>query len=89
MPGSQLEARYTKQWQEIGFQGKDPATDFRGMGVLGLYCLQYPHDPCVCVCACAYARVRVCVCVRVRVRVCVIECGYQFHNTNVGERKTQ
>jgi hypothetical protein len=41
MPDSQLEARYTKQWQEIGFQGKDPATDFRGMGVLGLYCLHY------------------------------------------------
>ena len=42
MPGTQLEARHTKQWQDIGFQGKDPATDFRGMGVLGLYCLQYP-----------------------------------------------
>jgi hypothetical protein len=41
MPGSQLEARHTKQWQDIGFQGKDPATDFRGMGVLGLYCLHY------------------------------------------------
>lgn len=23
-------------WTEIGFQGKDPSTDFRGMGVLGL-----------------------------------------------------
>ena len=43
MPGTELESRHTKQWQEIGFQGKDPATDFRGMGILGLYCLQYPH----------------------------------------------
>ena len=42
MPDTALEARHTKQWQEIGFQGKNPATDFRGMGVLGLYCLQYP-----------------------------------------------
>lgn len=25
-----------KKWQEIGFQGNDPATDFRGMGLLGL-----------------------------------------------------
>lgn len=25
-----------KQWQELGFQGPDPATDFRGMGMLGL-----------------------------------------------------
>lgn len=26
----------SKQWQEIGFQGENPATDFRGMGILGL-----------------------------------------------------
>lgn len=25
-----------KRWQDIGFQGADPATDFRGMGLLGL-----------------------------------------------------
>lgn len=25
-----------KQWDEIGFQGTDPSTDFRGMGLLGL-----------------------------------------------------
>lgn len=31
-----LAARKTKQWTEIGFQGDDPATDFRGMGMLGL-----------------------------------------------------
>uniref|UniRef100_A0A915E8V2 ELMO domain-containing protein n=1 Tax=Ditylenchus dipsaci TaxID=166011 RepID=A0A915E8V2_9BILA len=32
----ELKARKTNQWQDIGFQGDDPATDFRGMGVLGL-----------------------------------------------------
>jgi len=31
----------SKQWEDIGFQGADPATDFRGMGVLGLRCLTY------------------------------------------------
>lgn len=25
-----------KKWQELGFQGPDPSTDFRGMGMLGL-----------------------------------------------------
>ncbi len=34
-------------WGEIGFQGKDPATDFRGMGLLGLrqlacFCEKHP-----------------------------------------------
>ena len=24
------------QWVDIGFQGKDPSTDFRGAGMLGL-----------------------------------------------------
>lgn len=41
MPFEQLEARITKQWQEIGFQGDDPKTDFRGMGILGLENLVY------------------------------------------------
>ncbi|XP_068240527.1 ELMO domain-containing protein 2 isoform X1 [Palaemon carinicauda] len=36
MPGVALEGRITKQWQDIGFQGDDPKTDFRGMGILGL-----------------------------------------------------
>ncbi|KAF9581716.1 hypothetical protein BGW38_001165 [Lunasporangiospora selenospora] len=40
-PDEKLESRYTKQWIEIGFQGKDPATDFRGMGMLGLDDLVY------------------------------------------------
>ena len=26
----------TKKWIDIGFQGADPATDFRGSGILGL-----------------------------------------------------
>ena len=42
MPGLPLEGRISKQWSEIGFQGNDPATDFRGMGILGLKCLLYP-----------------------------------------------
>lgn len=40
-PGVPLETRRTKQWQSIGFQGDDPKTDFRGMGVLGLQNLLY------------------------------------------------
>lgn len=31
MPDQLLNARRTKQWQDIGFQGDDPMTDFRGM----------------------------------------------------------
>ena len=42
MPGTALEARLSKQWQDVGFQGNNPATDFRGMGLLGLRCLVYP-----------------------------------------------
>ncbi|CAD6991581.1 unnamed protein product [Ceratitis capitata] len=41
MPEEPLEGRITKQWQEIGFQGDDPKTDFRGMGLLGLENLLY------------------------------------------------
>ena len=36
MPNTPLKERITKQWGDIGFQGKDPQTDFRGMGMLGL-----------------------------------------------------
>uniref|UniRef100_A0A8D0EGT3 ELMO domain containing 1 n=1 Tax=Strix occidentalis caurina TaxID=311401 RepID=A0A8D0EGT3_STROC len=47
-PNSPLKARISKQWCEIGFQGDDPKTDFRGMGLLGLYNLvnawQYLDD---------------------------------------------
>lgn len=31
-----LKNRVSDQWQDIGFQGDDPKTDFRGMGILGL-----------------------------------------------------
>ena len=30
-----------EQWVALGFQGRDPATDFRGMGLLGLIQLLY------------------------------------------------
>lgn len=36
LPTVKLESRITKQWGDIGFQGDDPKTDFRGMGLLGL-----------------------------------------------------
>ncbi|ORZ18922.1 ELMO/CED-12 family-domain-containing protein [Absidia repens] len=41
MPGTELEARLTRQWGDIGFQGNDPASDFRGMGMQGLDDLVY------------------------------------------------
>ena len=31
----------SNRWKELGFQGDDPATDFRGMGILGLQNLIY------------------------------------------------
>ncbi|XP_023328484.1 ELMO domain-containing protein 2 [Eurytemora carolleeae] len=40
-PNTDLDKRVTKQWQVIGFQGDDPKTDFRGMGMLGLQNLIY------------------------------------------------
>ncbi|KAF2885522.1 hypothetical protein ILUMI_20672 [Ignelater luminosus] len=41
MPFEPLESRVSRQWQDIGFQGDDPKTDFRGMGLLGLENLLY------------------------------------------------
>ncbi|KAI9352649.1 ELMO/CED-12 family-domain-containing protein [Obelidium mucronatum] len=41
MPNEKLLHRVGKQWEKIGFQGTDPATDFRGMGCLGLDDLFY------------------------------------------------
>lgn len=41
MPNEPLESRMTTQWQRIGFQGKDPSTDFRAMGLLALDNLHY------------------------------------------------
>ncbi|XP_072119221.1 ELMO domain-containing protein 1 isoform X2 [Mobula birostris] len=45
-PDVTLDGRISKQWCEIGFQGDDPKTDFRGMGMLGLYNLVFfaEHD---------------------------------------------
>lgn len=40
-PDTPLTARISKQWEDIGFQGADPARDFRGMGVLGLEAIGY------------------------------------------------
>lgn len=40
-PDQKLEARVCKQWKLLGFQGNDPATDFRGMGTLALKHLLY------------------------------------------------
>lgn len=40
-PDTPLLKRKTKQWQTIGFQGEDPKTDFRGMGMLGLHNLRF------------------------------------------------
>ncbi|KYQ93582.1 hypothetical protein DLAC_11607 [Tieghemostelium lacteum] len=40
-PGIRRKARLTSEWGDIGFQGKDPSTDFRGMGILGLENLHY------------------------------------------------
>lgn len=41
MPQEELVNRFSTQWQKIGFQGKDPSTDFRAMGLLALDNLFY------------------------------------------------
>ena len=40
-PDQELKSRVSEQWKQMGFQGTDPATDFRGMGLLGLFNLIY------------------------------------------------
>ncbi|GMT32315.1 hypothetical protein PFISCL1PPCAC_23612, partial [Pristionchus fissidentatus] len=40
-PADPIEGMKSKRWGEIGFQGSDPSTDFRGMGVLSLHQLIY------------------------------------------------
>jgi len=40
-PNVKLESRVSDQWKELGFQSADPATDFRGMGLIGLKHLLY------------------------------------------------
>ncbi|CAG0885083.1 unnamed protein product [Darwinula stevensoni] len=46
VPTESLPGRHGKHWSYIGFQGEDPASDFRGMGLLGLYNLQYLSHEC-------------------------------------------
>jgi len=41
MPGKKLDSLVSNQWKLIGFQGANPATDFRSMGLLGLLNLIY------------------------------------------------
>lgn len=41
LPDHPFEGRKSKLWGEIGFQGMDPTTDFRGMGAHALSCLVY------------------------------------------------
>jgi len=40
-PSIKLENRVSEQWKSMGFQGTDPTTDFRGMGIFGLDNLVY------------------------------------------------
>ena len=44
-PNTPLTERLTNEWQNVGFQAKDPATDFRGAGFLGLQQLLSITDP--------------------------------------------
>eukprot|EP00391_Amoebophrya_sp_Ameob2_P009405 CAMPEP_0178993432 /NCGR_PEP_ID=MMETSP0795-20121207/6700_1 /TAXON_ID=88552 /ORGANISM="Amoebophrya sp., Strain Ameob2" /LENGTH=334 /DNA_ID=CAMNT_0020685491 /DNA_START=215 /DNA_END=1216 /DNA_ORIENTATION=- len=37
----QIEFPSDRRWKEIGFQSATPATDFRGGGILSLYCMMY------------------------------------------------
>eukprot|EP00474_Spongospora_subterranea_P000616 CRZ01074.1 hypothetical protein [Spongospora subterranea] len=52
-PGVALSSRNSSDWGQIGFQGRDPATDFRGNGILGLtnlvdFAEQYPVAKDIC-----------------------------------------
>ncbi|MDP2436296.1 MAG: ELMO domain-containing protein, partial [archaeon] len=40
-PDTALDGRVSQQWKWLGFQGTDPATDFRGMGIVALQHLVY------------------------------------------------
>eukprot|EP01119_Soliformovum_irregulare_P010556 TRINITY_DN2604_c0_g1_i1.p1 TRINITY_DN2604_c0_g1~~TRINITY_DN2604_c0_g1_i1.p1 ORF type:complete len:1059 (-),score=337.43 TRINITY_DN2604_c0_g1_i1:28-3204(-) len=40
-PKRQLDGRVSEQWKLMGFQGTDPATDFRAMGIMALKHLLY------------------------------------------------
>lgn len=39
--GDMIEFPSDRRWKEIGFQSATPATDFRGGGILSLYCMMY------------------------------------------------
>lgn len=41
MSPEDLSGRKSRQWQYLGFQGNDPATDFRASGELGLNFILY------------------------------------------------
>lgn len=44
MPSDESSQGFTMlndKWKEIGFQSKNPRTDFRGAGHLGLLCFMY------------------------------------------------
>lgn len=43
-PDRKLKNRISQQWKDMGFQGTDPATDFRGGGIFGLWNLIYFAD---------------------------------------------
>jgi len=40
-PHESLDERKGLHWKKLGFQGQDPASDFRGSGIFGLRCLIY------------------------------------------------
>lgn len=40
-PGEEFPGMNSERWKELGFQGKNPTTDFRGMGRHALDCLNY------------------------------------------------
>ncbi|CAD6343799.1 unnamed protein product [Miscanthus lutarioriparius] len=40
-PGTELRGLISEQWKEMGWQGKDPSTDFRGGGFISLENLLY------------------------------------------------
>uniref|UniRef100_A0A8C6TAK0 ELMO/CED-12 domain containing 1 n=1 Tax=Neogobius melanostomus TaxID=47308 RepID=A0A8C6TAK0_9GOBI len=54
-PDTPLSGRISKQWCEIGFQGSDPKTDFRGMGLLGLHNLLNGVQIWSLSCGCRYS----------------------------------
>lgn len=56
MPSTDFERISKANWESIGFQGKDPATDFRGQGLLGYV----PPHACIHMYMCV--RPSACVC---------------------------